>query len=356
MVEPPVKPIEWLEESIRIVDQRELPLREVYIELKSADEVAHAIRTMALRGAPLIGVAAAMGVAIEARYSLDLKERDFRARIDRAMSLLRATRPTAKNLFWALSRMEGCIEETGTTEEITDRLRAEALKIYQEDLETGRRMGEIGASLIREGSVLLTHCNAGGLATTGFGTALAPMYVAHSKGVGFKVYADETRPLLQGSRLTAWELSRAGIGVTVICDSAAHGLLRDGMIDAVFVGADRITLSGDFANKVGTYGIALSAHENGVPFYVVAPTSTIDFEILSGSEIPIEQREPEEVTMIGGTRFVPEGVDAYNPAFDVTPASLVTGLITEEGLIEKEFESKLKLILSARKGVDNGKI
>ncbi len=345
MIEPPVKPIEWLEESIRIIDQRQLPLCEVYLELKTASEVADAIKTMALRGAPLIGIAAAMGVALEALHNKDLEEATFKAELENTIASLRATRPTAKNLFWALERMEGVLKAAQPTEQAVADLRAEALKIYDEDLETGRRMATIGAQLIKDGSTILTHCNAGGLATSGFGTALAPMYLAHANGIRFKVYADETRPLLQGARLTAWELNKAGIDVTVICDSTAHGLLRQRRIDIVFVGADRITTSGDFANKVGTYGVALSANASGIPFYVIAPTSTIDLDLASGSEIPIEERSPEEVSVIGGTRFVPQGVKAYNPAFDVTPHNLVTGFITEKGLIDRPFATNLKRLV-----------
>jgi methylthioribose-1-phosphate isomerase len=223
-------------------------------------------------------------------------------------------------------------------------LTADAIAIYSEDLETGLRMGQIGVDLIGEGSTLLTHCNAGGLATSGFGTALAPMYVAHERGIAFKVYADETRPLLQGARLTAWELKRAGIDVTVICDSASHLLMSRGAVDVVFVGSDRITRSGDFANKIGTYGVALSAKAAGVPFYVVAPMSTIDFGLERGEDIPIEERLPAEVTDMCGKRVTPPGVPAYNPAFDVTPAELVSGIITEKGLIRPPYAENLARI------------
>jgi len=236
--------------------------------------------------------------------------------------------------------------------EVSDALAREALRIYEEDLETGRRMGKIGAALIKDGMTLLTHCNAGGLATSGFGTALAPMYVARQRGIDFEVIADETRPLLQGARLTAWELSRAGIGVKVVCDAAAHFLIARGKVDLVFVGSDRITLSGDFANKIGTYGVALSAKAAGVPFYVVAPSSTIDFGLRRGNEIPIEERDPSEVTCLCGRRLTAEGVSALNPAFDVTPARLLTGIITERGLIRRPFRqgiAKLGKRLRARR-------
>jgi methylthioribose-1-phosphate isomerase len=344
MLEPPVRPIEWREDHVRIIDQRRLPHDEVHIDLGTAGEVAGAITDMALRGAPLIGVATAMGVAAEACRAADLGWEAFSRRILDAIDLLGSTRPTAANLFWALRRMHRILDlarPRASTGECREAMVREALAILAEDLETGIGMGRAGAGLISEGSTLLTHCNAGGLATSGFGTALAPMYLAHSEGRRFKVYADETRPLLQGARLTAWELARAGIDVTVICDSACHLMMSRGGIDLVLVGADRITLSGDFANKIGTLGVALSAKRNGVPFYVVAPTSSIDFELERGEDIPIEERDPGEVAQVAGLTILPAGVAAYNPAFDVTPAGLVTGIITERGLIEPPYRPKL---------------
>jgi methylthioribose-1-phosphate isomerase len=298
---------------------------------------------MAVRGAPLVGIVAAMGVAVDARRWIGLGWEDFRRKVAGSIDLLGSTRPTASNLFWALGRMSEVLDASGPKEPHArcEALAAEALRILDEDLETGRRMGEIGAGLIKDGMTLLTHCNAGGLATSGLGTALAPMYVAARRGVRFRVLADETRPLLQGARLTAWELARAGIDVTLICDSAAHFLLARGKIDLVFVGSDRITLCGDFANKIGTYGVALSANAAGVPFYVVSPDSTIDFSLERGDDIPIEEREPSEVISIGGSRLAPEGVSALNPAFDVTPAELVTGIITEKGLAVPPFRESL---------------
>jgi methylthioribose-1-phosphate isomerase len=331
-------------DSVRIIDQRRLPADECSLILKDAAAVADAIEGMALRGAPLIGIAAAMGVAVEARRWISSGWDEFEARVSAAIEMLAATRPTASNLFWALERSRKVLalaKEGGSPESASRELAEDAISIYEEDLETGRRMGEIGVDLIGDGSTLLTHCNAGGLATSGFGTALAPMYVAHQRGINFKVYADETRPLLQGARLTAWELERSGIDVTVICDSASHLLMSRGAIDLVFVGSDRITMSGDFANKIGTYGVALSASAAGVPFYVVAPVSTIDFGLKKGEDIPIEERDPSEVTGIAGSRLTPRGVAAYNPAFDVTPAGLVTGIITEKGLIRPPYPENL---------------
>ncbi len=340
----PVKPIEWLDSSVRIIDQRCLPGRECHLVLKDAGEVAGAIVGMALRGAPLIGIAAAMGVAVESRRWVSASWEDFVSRMEDAVEILRSTRPTASNLFWALERMKRVLAGfpgESVPRACSDALVGEALKIYEEDLETGREMGRIGGDLIKDGFALLTHCNAGGLATSGYGTALAPLYVARERGIRFRVYADETRPLLQGARLTAWELDKAGIDVTVICDSASHLLLSKGMVDLVFVGADRVTVGGDFANKIGTLGVARSAAAAGVPFYVVAPTSTIDFALDRGEDIPIEEREASEITTISGTRVTPPDVPAYNPAFDVTPGELVTAFITEKGLVGRPFRENL---------------
>lgn len=341
MHEPPVKPIEWLGESVRIIDQRALPQSETHMELKEVGEFVHAIRTLAVRGAPLIGIAAAMGVAVEAVHHAASRWDTFEASVTRAIDALNETRPTAVNLFWALGRMRDVLNvgrEGRSSRKTSQALVEQAIGIYEEDLDMGYRIGEIGADLIADGFTVLTHCNAGGLATSGFGTAIAPVYVAHSRGLTLRVIADETRPLLQGARLTAWELKHAGIDVTVVCDSAAHLMMARGGVDIVFVGADRITASGDFANKIGTYGVALSAKANGVPFYCAAPSSTIDFDLKSGDLIPIEEREEDEVTTIAGTRVVPEGVRAANPAFDVTPAGLVTGIITEKGLFKPPLQ------------------
>jgi methylthioribose-1-phosphate isomerase len=341
MQEPPIKPIQWLGRSVRIIDQRALPGAEVHIDLLEIGDFAHAIRTLAVRGAPLIGIAAAMGVALEARKKAESGWDSFEAKVTEAIGVLGGTRPTAVNLFWGLARMRDVLNagKAGRSPRDTAQaLEEEALSIYREDLDMGRRIGEIGAGLIEDGFTVLTHCNAGGLATSGFGTAVAPVYVAHSRGLNISVIADETRPLLQGARLTAWELLQAGIDVTVICDSAAHLLMSRGRVDVVFVGADRITACGDFANKIGTYGVALSAKANGVPFYVAAPSSTVDSTIESGEGIPIEERDESEVTTFAGLRVAAPGARAWNPAFDVTPARLVTGIITEKGLFTSPFD------------------
>jgi methylthioribose-1-phosphate isomerase len=344
MLEPPVKPIEWRGDRVSIIDQRELPETECHLDLKDAEEVADAISTMALRGAPLIGVAAAMGVALEARRWVSSTWDDFKAKVEKSIRVLGATRPTAANLFWALDRMERVLTKTSAekvTKTTSKALVVEALRIYEEDIETGVRLGEIGVKLIKNGFTILTHCNAGGLATSGFGTALAPIYLASRLGMRIKVIADETRPLLQGARLTAWELARAGVDVTVVCDGASHFLISRGGIDLVLVGADRITVSGDFANKIGTYGIAVSSERGGVPFYVVAPSSTIDFNLDKGEDVPIEERDASEVTHISGVRVVPSGVSVLNPAFDITPAELVSGFITEKGLVSPPYRQNL---------------
>ncbi|MFH1313206.1 MAG: S-methyl-5-thioribose-1-phosphate isomerase [Candidatus Eisenbacteria bacterium] len=347
MQEPPVRPIEWCGDEVKIIDQRRLPGEEHILSLRTTGEFAEAIKTLAVRGAPLIGVAAAMGVAVASRRVVSSTWEDFEASLRDSIATLHATRPTASNLFWALSRMEEVLGDSAhdeSPEACSDALVKEALRIYEEDLEMGIMIGKAGASLIEDGFSILTHCNAGGLATSGFGTALAPVYWAFKKGVQLRVYADETRPLLQGARLTAWELARAGIDVTVICDSAAHIMLSRAKIDLVLVGADRITSSGDFANKIGTRGVAMSAHAAGVPFYVAAPGSTIDFNLEKGEEIPIEERDALEVTHIGGVQITPVGVPAYNPAFDVTPAEYVSGFITERGLIYPPYRENLASI------------
>jgi methylthioribose-1-phosphate isomerase len=344
VLEPPVKPIEWLGDAVRIIDQRLLPHEESRPELETAAEIAEAIKTLAVRGAPLIGVAAAMGVAVESRRFVESPWPAFEAAIRGAVDALGKTRPTASNLFWALKRMREVLEDIDHGESpgaCSEALIEEALKIYEEDLEMGAAIGRAGADLIEDGFTVLTHCNAGGLATSGFGTALAPVYTAFARGMKIKVFADETRPLLQGARLTAWELARAGIDVTVICDSAAHIMLSGGSIDLVLVGADRITLSGDFANKIGTRGVAISAHASGVPFYVAAPSSTIDFNLESGGQIPIEERDPSEVTHVGPVGITPRGVGAYNPAFDVTPGEYVSGFVTERGVIRPHYPESL---------------
>jgi len=306
--------------KLRIIDQTRLPGELVYLELDGIDGIVDAIKRLSVRGAPAIGCAAALGLAAVAQH---LDKVGFAEKVKALADQLAASRPTAVNLFWALDR---CRKKGGV-----DALLREALDILQEDIRMCQSIGKQGAPLIEEGMGILTHCNAGALATGDFGTALSPMYVAHSKGRKFTVYSDETRPLLQGSRLTAWELQQAGIDVVTICDNMAAQVMKEGKIDLVIVGSDRIAANGDAANKIGTYGLAVLARHHGIPFYVAAPTSTIDASLEHGGLIPIEQRDPGEVGAA-------EGVRVYNPAFDVTPRELITGIVTENGLHGPPFK------------------
>ena len=327
------RPIAWTPDGlVRILDQTLLPDTERYLDLETVDAVAEAIRTLRVRGAPLIGIAAAMGLTLALRRgpaSLDA--------VCAASAALGATRPTAVNLRWALGRMERrATAAAAAGEPLADALRAEADAIWQEDREMCARIGVAGAALIEGDAVVLTHCNAGALATGGIGTALAPVYTLHQAGRRVSVIADETRPLLQGSRLTAWELTRAGVAVTVITDGMAASRLRRGDVTCVIVGADRIAANGDVANKIGTYGLALAARAHDVPFYVAAPTSTIDPATPDGARIPIEERAQEEVAGWRGHAAAPAGARFWNPAFDVTPAALVTAIITDRGVFSPD--------------------
>ena len=323
------QPIAWTPDfAVRILDQTLLPDAETYLTLETVDAVAEAIRTLRVRGAPLIGIAAAMGVTLAVRRGAATLET-----VCAASAALGATRPTAVNLRWALDRMERrAAEAAAAGEDLQRALKDEATAIWDEDRAMCARIGAAGAALIDGDAVVLTHCNAGALATGGMGTALAPIYTLHAAGRRISVVADETRPLLQGSRLTAWELARAGVPVTVIADGMAASRLRRGDITCVLVGADRIAANGDVANKIGTYGVALAARASGVPFYVAAPSSTVDLATPDGAAIPIEERAAEEVAALGGRRTVPAGVQVWNPAFDVTPAGLVTAIITDRGV------------------------
>ncbi len=344
----PITPMEWLNGRIRILDQTLLPETTVYLEINTVEALAEAMRRLQIRGAPAIGVAAAMGIALAACRSGEEQPSRFRIRLRAAMSLLASTRPTAVNLFRALGRMEQVLEisRKESVPSIRDRLVHEALAIRDEDRTVCRTIGQNGAALLPDPASVLTHCNAGALATSGYGTALGVVYAAVESGKKIRVYADETRPLLQGARLTAWELKQAGIHVTVLCDSAAGFLMQKKKVDCVLVGADRIASNGDTANKIGTYGLAVLARHHGIPFYVVAPASTFDPMIRTGSEIPIEERLPEEITLGFGRRTVPEGVPVWNPAFDVTPHAFITALITENGVVYHPFESALKRMFS----------
>jgi methylthioribose-1-phosphate isomerase len=337
--------------ALCLIDQTRLPAELVIFTCTSADAVAEAIRTLSVRGAPAIGIAAAYGLALAAREILPAVANpvEVLTRLRDAAEHLRRTRPTAINLAWALERQlavaERLLADGGTAQELTERLRAEADAIAAEDAAACRAMGQLGAELIADGDALLTHCNAGALATGGMGTALAPIYTAHRAGKRVHVYVDETRPVLQGARLTTWELARAGVPLTLITDNMAAHLLRRAKIRAIFVGADRVAANGDVANKIGTYGLAILARHHGVPFYVVAPRSTVDLALADGGAIPIEERSSSEVTAIGGVRIAPEGVRVANPAFDVTPAELVTAIITEVGVAHPPFGPALVALM-----------
>ncbi|HEX9282192.1 MAG TPA: S-methyl-5-thioribose-1-phosphate isomerase [Gemmatimonadales bacterium] len=324
--------------AVRIVDQRALPEAQIERDLEGGEAVADAIRTMQVRGAPLIGIAAAMGLVAGTRELRGAARDAFLARLAPLVELLAATRPTAVNLRWALDRMARVAAATpGDGSALWERLHAEATTIWEEDRAMCRRIGEAGLSLVPDGANVLTHCNAGALATGGIGTALAPLYLAHDAGRKLHVFVDETRPVLQGARLTAWELTHAGIPCTVIADGAAGALMRQAKVDLVIVGADRIAANGDFANKIGTYSLAVLALHHGVPFYCAAPSSTIDLALADGDGIPIEQRAPEEVKTVAGRPVAPAAAAALNPAFDVTPARYVTGYVTDRGLRRPPF-------------------
>jgi methylthioribose-1-phosphate isomerase len=337
--------IAWQDDRVVMVDQRKLPTREVYITCSSPAEVARAIKTMVIRGAPAIGVAAAMGLALGVRGSAAAGTRQLTAEFLKACDLLAATRPTAVNLFWAIDRMKAAFSREVLGGAGVDDLRAsmlrEACVIHDEDLASCRAIGLAGGALIADGTGVLTHCNAGALATAGYGTALGVIRGAVELGRRVRVYADETRPVLQGARLTAWELMRDGIDTTVIADNMAAVLMREGRIGFVVVGADRIAANGDVANKIGTYTVAVLAQHHGIPFYVAAPRSTIDLSTADGAGIPIEERAAREVTHVGSTCIAPAGVAVYNPAFDVTPHGLVTGIITDRGICRAPYGESL---------------
>lgn len=329
---------------VRMIDQTRLPAELAYVETADVHEVWTAIKTLQVRGAPAIGVAAAMGV-VAAIQSQDLKGGDEVVRaVHEAADYLATSRPTAANLFWALARMKklAAAEARRPAGELKTLLAAEAVKIRDEDAAMCHAIGRHGVQLLQEGQTILTHCNAGGLATAEYGTALAPVYVAQEKGMTIRVFVDETRPVLQGARLTAWELMNEGIDVTLICDNTAAQVMKEGRIHAVLVGADRIAGNGDSANKVGTYSLAVLAHAHRVPFYVLAPTSTMDLNLGSGAEIPIEHRDGTEVTEGFGRRTAPPGVQVYSPAFDVTPAELITAIVCERGIARPPFKESLK--------------
>jgi methylthioribose-1-phosphate isomerase len=345
-----IKTLEWTPEGVRFIDQTKLPTEEVYVTCRSYQEVAAAIHDMIVRGAPAIGVAAAMGIALGMLQSSAKDEPGLRQEFDQIAETMAATRPTAVNLFWAIERMRRTFE--GVARQPRPQVKAalvrEAQQMHREDIAANQSMGRHGAVLMPSSGGVLTHCNAGALATCGYGTALGVIRSAIETGKKLHIYADETRPFLQGARLTAWELHKDGIPTTVIADNMAGAMMRQGKIQAAIVGADRIAANGDVANKIGTYTVAVLAREHGIPFYVAAPWSTVDMNTPSGDQIPIEQRSPREITHHGGKQMAPDGVLVENPAFDVTPAEYVTAIITERGVARapygeslKEFESPL---------------
>jgi methylthioribose-1-phosphate isomerase len=350
----PVKTIEWIGNRARIIDQTRLPAKLVYLDIDNHQDMVAAIKKLSIRGAPAIGIAAAYGVALGAQESAGLDRSEFNTAVHQVIDTLAATRPTAVNLFWALERMKRVLAGNpgGTVSQVTSLLLAEAQAILKEDNDICRRIGENGVSLITDQVSILTHCNAGGLATGGWGTALAVIYTAWDKGVKFSVYADETRPLLQGARLTSWELQQAGIPVTLVCDNMAARVMQEGKVSLVIVGADRIAANGDTANKIGTYGVALLAKQHNIPFYVAAPASTFDLNLAHGSLIPIEERAADEVRTVGGTAIAPIDVPVYNPAFDVTKAELITGIITEHGVIDHPDTEKVGNIIGSQLKMD----
>ena len=334
--------IEWLQGGrVRLIDQTRLPHEESYLETSDYHDLAQAIRQMKVRGAPLIGITAAYALALASRQAVAAGEEAFLSRLREAATELRATRPTAVNLTWALERMLRVAEGAATARDAIEAMEREAQRIHEEDVAANRRIGANGSALLRPGASILTHCNAGSLATGGYGTALGVARAAWEQGSLERVYVTETRPLLQGARLTAWELQRDGIPFTLVVDSAAGSLLRRGLVQAVVVGADRIAANGDVANKIGTYTLSVLAKQNDAPFYVAAPTSTIDLNTPSGDEIPVEERAPDEVTTLAGAATAAAGATAANPAFDVTPAEYVTAIITENGVAHPPYQASL---------------
>jgi methylthioribose-1-phosphate isomerase len=345
--------LRWSEAGVVVLDQRRLPGEEVYLTLRNVEEVAQAIEQLAVRGAPAIGCAAALGVARAATTSAADDAAALRAELGAAIERLEHTRPTAVNLFWALQRMRAtadraCAARRASPASVRDAVVREAQALLEEDLASCRALGRAGVDLVPDGARVLTHCNAGALATAGWGTALGVVRSAAEAGRRVMVLANETRPFLQGARLTAWELARDGIPVTVLTDNMAGHLMARGEVDLVIVGADRIAANGDVANKIGTYGVAVLAREHRIPFYVAAPLSTVDLETPTGMDIPIEERAPAEVTHFAGQAVVPEGVPVRHPAFDVTPATLVTAIVTERGITRPPYAEGLRALFAEK--------
>jgi methylthioribose-1-phosphate isomerase len=342
-----IKTLEWTHDGVRLIDQTKLPTEETYVTCKNYEEVADAIRNMIVRGAPAIGVTAAMGIALGVRDATAKDQAELKREMDGVCDALAKTRPTAVNLFWAIRRMKEKFEQISSqpVANIQQALIAEAQRMLAEDIAANEAMGKHGAVLLPASGGVLTHCNAGALATCGYGTALGVIRAAIDSGKKLHVFADETRPFLQGSRLTAWELMKDGIPTTIIADNMAGAMMRQGKIKSVVVGADRIAANGDVANKIGTYSVAVLAKAHGIPFYVAAPLSTVDFNTPDGSGIPIEQRSPREVTHMAGKQIAPDGVPVENPAFDVTPHEYIAGIITERGVAREPYAESLRKLV-----------
>jgi methylthioribose-1-phosphate isomerase len=339
-----IQSVKYEHDKLIILDQTKLPMETLFIKLDTVEDVWDAIFHLKVRGAPAIGIAAAYGLYISVRDNESSDIEDFYKQLTKQSDYLASSRPTAVNLFWALRRMvaKAMVCKDKSLQEIKKYLLAEAHSIRNEDEEMCVAIGENALQLLSDGMTVLTHCNAGGLATAQYGTALSPLYLAKDKGWNIKVFADETRPLLQGARLTTWELSRAGVDVTLICDNMAAMVMKKGIIDAVIVGCDRVAANGDTANKIGTYGLAVLAKAHNIPFYIAGPTSTIDIATLTGDDIPIEERHENEITCAFGKRTAPEGIKVFNPAFDVTPHELITAIITEKGIVRAPYNEGLK--------------
>jgi methylthioribose-1-phosphate isomerase len=346
-----IKTIAWKNNAVILIDQKVLPVTERYVTCRSYQEIISAIKDLTVRGAPAIGVAAAMGAALGALQLPMLQPEKFRRKIIAICDEIARARPTARNLFWALERMKKRLDQAMQTGQnnLIKELVDEAKRIYAEDIEANRQMGKHGRTLLAGGDNILTHCNAGALATAGYGTALGVIRAAHEQGKKLHVYVDETRPVLQGARLTAWELKKEKIPATLITDSMAGFLMQQGKIDKVLVGADRIAANGDTANKIGTYSLAVLATVHRIPFYVAAPLSTVDISLKTGAAIPIEERRSEEITCLRGVESAPKGIKVYNPAFDITPAEYITAMITEKGIITKPYRISIARLYKGKK-------
>lgn len=343
-----IRTIQWKDDQLILLDCRKLPLKEEYINCTKYEDLSVAIKTLAVRGAPAIGVSAAYGLVLACIQAMDKEKDDFIDFIKKAILELAKTRPTAVNLFWALNRMNERLEDLLESDKqiIKEELLKEANEIYQEDIRANKSIGSFGNQVVPQGANIITHCNAGALATAGYGTALGVIRAAHSSGKNIHVYVDETRPLLQGARMTAWELVKENIPSTLIADNMAAHAMKLGKIDMVIFGADRIATNGDVANKIGSYSLAIAAKEHGIPVYVAAPSTTIDPKISFGEDIPIEEREAFELREVFGVQTAPDGINVYNPAFDVTPSHMITGIITEKGILRPPYELSIEKILN----------